>query len=74
MKSLDFIWLDRHRYAKAGIMLTDFTPNGVSQLNLFDEVQLRGQSEELMKVLNGVNQSGLGKVWFAGRGLHRNGR
>lgn len=69
MKSLDKIWVDGHRYAKAGIMLNDFTPTGLSQLNLFDEVQPRPSSDALMKVLDGINNSGLGKVWFAGRGI-----
>ena len=69
MKCLECIWLDGHRYAKAGIMLNDFTPTGVSQLNLFDETQPRPDSDALMKVLDGINQSGLGKVWFAGRGI-----
>lgn len=41
----------------------------LSQLNLFDEVQPRKRSEQLMKVLDGINHSGLGKVWFAGRGI-----
>lgn len=54
---------------KAGVMLDDFTPNGVSQLNLFDENQPRANSEKLMKVLDGINQSGLGNVWFAGQGV-----
>lgn len=67
VKALDRIWLDGHRYAKAGVMLNDFTPSGVSQLNLFDEVQPRAHSDELMKVLDGINQSGKGKVGFAGR-------
>ncbi|KFC76657.1 Y-family DNA polymerase [Buttiauxella agrestis] len=69
MKALDRIWQDGHRYAKAGIMLNDFTPTGVSQLNLFDEIQPRPASDELMKVLDRINHSGLGKVWFAGRGI-----
>lgn len=69
IRSLDRIWQDNHRYAKAGVMLNDFTPTGVSQLNLFDEVQPRACSSELMKVLDGINHSGLGKVWFAGRGI-----
>ncbi|MDP0908077.1 hypothetical protein Q6322_30095, partial [Klebsiella pneumoniae] len=30
VRSLDWIWLDGHRYAKAGIMLYDFSPNGVA--------------------------------------------
>ncbi|ECR7588177.1 Y-family DNA polymerase [Salmonella enterica] len=69
VRALDRIWVDGHRYAKAGCMLNDFSPTGVSQLNLFDEVQPRVQSEQLMKVLDGINHSGLGKVWFAGRGI-----
>lgn len=50
-------------------MLNDFTPTGVSQLNLFDEVQPRERSEQLMQVLDGINHSGKGKIWFAGRGI-----
>ncbi|VTM69977.1 DNA polymerase V subunit UmuC [Raoultella planticola] len=66
---LDRIWVPGHRYAKAGVMLNDFCPNGVSQLNLFDEIQPRPHSDALMKVLDGINHSGLGKIWFAGRGI-----
>lgn len=58
VKALDRIFLEGHRYAKAGVMLNDFTPTGVSQLNLFDEVQPRANSDELMKVLDGINHSG----------------
>ncbi|ECU6580171.1 DUF4113 domain-containing protein, partial [Salmonella enterica subsp. enterica serovar Bareilly] len=68
-RALDRIWGDGHRYAKAGCMLNDFSPTGVSQLNLFDEVQPRERSKQLMQVLDGINHSGLGKVWFAGRGI-----
>ena len=69
VRSLDRIWLDGYRYAKAGVMLNDFTPTGVSQLNLFDEMQPRAHSDQLMKALDSINHSGLGKVWFAGRGI-----
>lgn len=69
VKALERIWVNGHRYAKAGCMLNDFTPTGVSQLNLFDDIQPRGNSNQLMKVLDGINHSGLGKVWFAGRGI-----
>lgn len=70
MRSLDRIWLEGRRYMKAGIMLDDFTPNGVSQLNLFDEDGPRPNSAQLMKVLDGINQSGLGNLWFAGQGVN----
>lgn len=69
VKALERIWVNGHRYAKAGCMLNDFTPTGVSQLNLFDDIQPQGNSNQLMKVLDGINHSGLGKVWFAGRGI-----
>ena len=69
VKALDRIWVNGHRYAKAGCMLNDFTPDGVSQLNLFDDTQPRSNSNQLMKVVDGINHSGLGKVWFAGRGI-----
>lgn len=70
MRSLDRIWLEGRRYMKAGIMLDNFTPNGVSQLNLFDDNRPRANSAQLMKVLDGINQSGLGNVWFAGQGIN----
>ncbi|EGH3576893.1 Y-family DNA polymerase [Salmonella enterica] len=69
VKALDRIWVNGHRYAKAGCMLNDFTPTGVSQLNLFDDTQPRSNSNQLMKVVDGINHSGKGKIWFAGRGI-----
>ncbi|ENW0636922.1 DNA polymerase V subunit UmuC, partial [Salmonella enterica] len=60
VRALDRIWVDGHRYAKAGCMLNDFTQTGVSQLNLFDEVQPRERSEQLMQVLDGINHPGKG--------------
>jgi len=67
--ALERIWKDGHRYAKAGVMLNDFTSSGVSQLQLFDERPPRPHSAELMKVLDGINHSGKGHVWFASRGI-----
>ena len=69
VRALGHIWVPGHRYAKAGVMLNDFTPAGGSQLSLFDDVQPRANSEALMNVVDGINHSGLGKVWFAGRGI-----
>lgn len=70
MRSLDRIWLDGRRYMKAGIALGDFTLNGVTQLSLFNENKPRARSVQLMKVLDGIKQSGLGNVWFAGQGVN----
>ncbi|KNA39796.1 translesion error-prone DNA polymerase V subunit UmuC [Escherichia coli] len=69
VRILDRIWVDGHRYAKAGCILNDFTPTGLSHLNLFDDTQPRSNSNQLMKVVDSINHSGLGKEWFAGRGI-----
>lgn len=68
VRALDRIWLDGHRYAKAGVMLNDFTPEGVAQLNLFSTTSPRQNSDALMKVLDSINHSGAGRLWFAGQG------
>lgn len=49
-------------------MLNDFKSTSVSQLNLLDDTRPRPDSDALMKVLDGIIHSGLGKVWFTGRG------
>lgn len=69
VRALERIWRDGHRYAKAGVMLNDFSGSGIAQLNLFDEQPPRPHSQELMKVVDGINHSGLGQIWFAGRGI-----
>lgn len=69
--ALDRIWVGGHRYMKAGVMLSDFYSQGVAQLNLFDEHQPSKNSEALMHVLDGLNQSGKGRVWFAGKGIQK---
>jgi DNA polymerase V len=71
MQGLDHIWRDGCRYMKAGVMLSDFYSQGVSQLNLFDEFKPQANSESLMRVVDGLNQSGKGKLWFAGQGIQK---
>ncbi|BEM40991.1 hypothetical protein SME10J_47180 [Serratia marcescens] len=70
VKALEAIWRDGFRYQKAGIMLNDFCDKP-GQIDLFDEHPPRAGSEQLMKVLDSINQSGLGKVWFAGQGISK---
>lgn len=69
VKEPDKIWVNGHRYAKADYMLNDFTHSVVSLLNLFGDTQSRNSSNQLMKVVDSINHSGMGKVWFAGRGI-----
>jgi len=71
MDALDDIWVDGHRYMKAGVTLGDFFSQGVSQLNLFDEYRPQPNSEALMRVIDGLNQSGKANLFFAGQGIER---
>lgn len=66
---LDRLWRPGFHYAKAGVMLNDFSPSGVAQLHLFDAHAPRPNSEALMHVVDKINHTGLGRVWFAGQGI-----
>ncbi len=68
---LEQIWRDGPRYMKAGIILGDFFQQGVAQLNLFDPLAPHANSEALMHVVDGINQSGKGAIWFAGQGIQK---
>lgn len=70
-EALDRIWISGHRYMKAGVMLSDFFSQGVAQLNLFDEHQPRPGSAALMQIIDRLNSSGRGSVWFAGQGAKK---
>jgi DNA polymerase V len=70
-EALGRIWLDGYRYMKAGVMLADFFSSGVAQLNLFDDNRLRANSAALMEMIDRVNHSGKGKIWFAGQGIEK---
>ncbi|SIP88239.1 translesion error-prone DNA polymerase V subunit UmuC [Aeromonas hydrophila] len=62
------IWRDEQRYQKGGVMLTDFTPMGMQQGDLFAGDQQVPRSEALMQVIDKINRGRLGKVYFAARG------
>nr|WP_244968956.1 translesion error-prone DNA polymerase V subunit UmuC [Rosenbergiella collisarenosi] len=65
MRGLDIIWRDGYRYAKAGIMLSDFYQTGMAQLDMFSELQPRANADSLMATLDTINKSGKGKIYFA---------
>lgn len=71
MNALERIWVDGHRYMKAGVMLGDFYSQGVAQLSLFDEYRPQANSEALMRVVDGLNQSGKASLFFAGQGIQK---
>ncbi|KAA9001701.1 translesion error-prone DNA polymerase V subunit UmuC [Affinibrenneria salicis] len=69
--ALDQIWSTGRRYMKAGVMLTDFYRHGAEQLPLFSERAPWSNSTPLMQTIDRINQSGKGRVWFAGQGTEQ---
>lgn len=65
-RALACIWRDGYRYAKAGIMLADFSGRE-AQLNLFDEYAPRPDSEALMNAVDRINRAGKGRVFLLAR-------
>lgn len=61
------IWRDGPRYAKAGVMLGDFSPQGQRQYSLFEHPTVIDTSDRLMQTIDRINNSGTGKIWFAGQ-------
>ena len=57
------------RYAKAGVMLADFSPQGLYQADLFYTDTKSTQATALMKVIDSINQSGHGQIFFAAQGI-----
>ncbi len=72
MSLLQGIWRDGFRYAKAGVMLSDFRSASMRQTCLFETGLNRTGSHALMTVMDKINQKSKGKVFFAGQGIKTN--
>jgi DNA polymerase V len=71
IRLLEQLWRDGYDYAKAGVVLSDFYDIGTYQAGLFDKPSARTDSRQLMDVIDGINHSGLGKVFFARQGIKK---
>lgn len=70
MQLLDGLWLDGYRYAKAGVMLSDFYDPGVYQPGLFDEPLIKKESDQqLMQLIDNLNAKHGKTIWFASQGI-----
>jgi len=64
------IWREGLLWHKAGVMLGDITRDKRCQIDMFSEIQPDERSDALMRVIDEINRSGNGQVWFAGQGMH----
>lgn len=63
--------MTKHRYKKAGVILTGLVPAGHTQADLFDS-QDKEKSKRLMSALDAVNDRwGAGTLHYASSGIHK---
>jgi DNA polymerase V len=70
-RGLQSIWKDGYRFAKGGILLSDFYDPKGYQPDLLDDSPDRAKNEKLMQTLDQINHSGLGKVFIAAQGIQK---
>lgn len=63
------LWRDGFRYMKAGVMLADFYKHDTFQQDFFKTGDAKNNSKALMSVVDKINLSGLGNVFFASQGV-----
>ncbi|WP_421851858.1 translesion error-prone DNA polymerase V subunit UmuC [Marinomonas sp.] len=63
------LWREGFRYMKAGVMLADFYEHGNFQQDLLRADNTKINSKALMNVVDQINHSGLGNVFFASQGV-----
>ncbi|OHT23378.1 hypothetical protein A3Q29_20995 [Providencia stuartii] len=56
------------KYSKTGIFLSEISPSGQVQLNLFENDHGFRKSGEVMQTIDQINR-GKGAIWFAGQGI-----
>ncbi|TPE46593.1 translesion error-prone DNA polymerase V subunit UmuC [Maribrevibacterium harenarium] len=66
---LNKIYRAGYRYAKAGVMLSDFFDPNQQQLDLFTPSKKSERSDTLMAAIDQINQKAKGKVFFASQGV-----
>jgi len=72
--ALQSVWRQGYRYAKAGVMLSDLCREKEAQPGLFDHTSTQRHNPALMQVVDAVNRSGKGKIWFGAQGIKEDWR
>ncbi|WP_298150334.1 translesion error-prone DNA polymerase V subunit UmuC [Flavobacterium sp.] len=67
-KLLDNIWKDGYRYAKAGVMLSDFYTQGVHQQDMFTSPDSIKGNSALMSLVDQINERQPNALFFGSKG------
>ena len=58
-------------FIKAGVMLSDFYDKGISQSDMFIRRNRSEKDAMLMKTIDSINSTGLGRINFASQGIKK---
>ena len=71
---LDQIFSDGYQYAKAGVLLSDFTDKYGYQMSLFDKKRDEKMASRLMKTVDYINLMEIAKIGFGNQGYRNTWR
>ncbi len=71
---LDQIFADGYQYAKAGVLLSDFTDKYGYQMSLFDKKRDEKMASRLMKTVDYINLMEIAKIGFGNQGYRNTWR
>ncbi|MFL2775825.1 MAG: translesion error-prone DNA polymerase V subunit UmuC [Gammaproteobacteria bacterium] len=70
-QGMDRVYREDFQYNKAGIMLSDFYDEGVSQLDLFNTQERKELDKKLMQTIDKINRTSLGPITFLAQGIKK---
>ena len=70
-QGIDQVYRNDFQYNKAGIMLSDFYDEGVSQLDLFNSQERKNIDKKLMQMVDKINRTSLGPITFLAQGIKK---
>jgi DNA polymerase V len=70
-QGIDQVYRNDFQYNKAGVMLSDFYDEGVSQLDLFNSQERKNIDKKLMQMVDKINRTSLGPITFLAQGIKK---
>ena len=71
LRLLEQTWRQGYQISKVGIILSELTSQDMTQMSMFNGEEQKYQNDRLMKVMDEINRSDKGRVFFLGQGINK---